>query len=423
MRVLLVSQFYHPEAVAAAHRTESFARYLKAQGHDVAVIAEKPNHPDGVIWEDYRGGLFARRDVDGVPVVYTWVAVSPEKRFLTRILFYLSFMSMAVLAAFRLRGRFDVVVATSPPLFVGISGWLISRIKRAKYVFDVRDQWPDLAVAMQELTRPAVIRWARRMERFIYRKAHGLTATTRGFCAHIRGIVGPDKPLALVPNGTVVGMFEHDRDRQEIRERLDVAGRFTAVYAGNVGICQGLGHLLDAAEILRDDPDVLLLVVGGGPVRAELTAEAERRELGNIRFVPPVDRPTAAAYQAAADVLLVPLADHEIYRSFIPSKLFDAMAAARPILLAVDGEAREILEAAGAGRYYRPENGAALAEGIRWMRERSGELEAMGLRGRNYVAAQYGRERQAQRMATFLTELVEGRPAPIAPQTAEPVGS
>ncbi|MCS3935209.1 glycosyltransferase involved in cell wall biosynthesis [Salinibacter ruber] len=406
MRVLLISQYFPPETGGPPNRLLSIANGLRDAGHEVHVIAEKPNHPEGIIREGYRGGIFDERTYDGISVTYTWVYTHPEKDFVKRLSFYLSFMVMAILGAWHTHEEYDVVLASSPPLFVGVSGWLAAQLKGAKFVFDVRDLWPDLAVAMNELDGPLKIWLAKRLEHFIYHRADAVTAVTNGFCETIQSVTGPETPVQRVMNGTEPEVFQRDEAGRRLRKESGFDDRFVVTYAGNIGICQGLDHILEAAERLeKDRKEVLFRFVGSGPVKDKLQQEAERRSLDNVEFHRRVSLDEAAAHMAAADALLVPLADHEIYRSFIPSKLFDSMAAGRPVLLSVDGEARSILEDAEAGRYYPAEHGQELANNIRWMLDHPEACTEMGENGRAYAQSHCTRETQAKRMTAFLEEL------------------
>jgi glycosyltransferase involved in cell wall biosynthesis len=407
MRVLLISQYFPPETGATSNRLASLARGIRAAGHDVVVVAEKPNHPEGVIREGYRDGLFERRTFDGIPVLHTWVYTRPDKNFATRLAFYLSFMVMATFGAARLEGDFDVVLASSPPLFVGVSGWLTARLHGAQFVFDVRDIWPEVAVAMGELENPALIRLAEGLERFLYERADGITAVTEGFCHHIRRKVERTTPMARVMNGTMPDVFNEDDCRDAIRSRLNVENQFVVAYAGNHGLAQGLSHVVEAADRLRDRNDITFIMLGSGPVKEELVSDTRQRELDNILFLDRVPLDEAAAHMAAADALLVPLADHEIYQQFIPSKLFDSMASGRPVLLSVDGEARSILEEAEGGLYYPAEDGEVLAEHIEWLVEHPEEGKEMGEKGRAYAQENCSRAVQAQKMAEFLEQIAD----------------
>lgn len=407
MKVLILSQYFLPETGATTNRIVSLAKGLQADGHDVVVVTAKPNHPEGIIREGYQEGVVVEDKQEGIPTIHTWVYAHPEKSLFTRLVNYVSFVGTSVVGAFRAQGSFDVVLASSPPLFVGLAGWIIGRLLGAEYVFDVRDLWPDLAVAMNELDGPFKIWLAKRLEHFIYHRADAITAVTDGFCKAIQSVVGEDTPVRRVMNGTEPEVFQRDEAGVKLRKANGFDDQFVVTYAGNIGICQGLNHILDAADHLQSDrPEVLIRFVGSGPVKEELRQEAEERELENVEFHPRVSLDEAAAHMAAADALLVPLADHEIYRSFIPSKLFDSMAAGRPVLLSVDGEAREIMEDAGAGRYYPAEDGEALVQQIQWLADRPMKAKEMGKNGREYARTHCTRDVQAERMVKFLEGII-----------------
>lgn len=408
MRVLILTQYFLPETGATTNRMISLAKGLQSRGHDVVVVTAKPNHPEGIIRDGYREGVVQQDVQDGVPTLHTWVYASPETTLATRLLNYGTFALSGVVGALRATGTFDVVLASSPPLFVGIAGWMSARLLGAEFVFDVRDLWPDLAVAMDELNDPLKIWLAKRLEYFLYHRADAITAVTDGFCEAIQEVTGSSTPVRRVMNGTEPSIFQRDDAGKQLRKKAGLDDRFVVTYAGNVGICQGLGHIIDSAARLEDRrPQVLIRFVGSGPVKSDLQAMVDERGLGNVEFHPRVSLDEAAAHMAAADALLVPLADHPIYESFIPSKLFDSMAAGRPVLLSVDGEAREILETAGAGRFYPAEDGEALAEQIAWMTDHLDESAKMGERGRSFAQEHCTRAIQAQKMADFLEILAE----------------
>lgn len=411
MRVLVVTQYFPPETGGPQNRLASLVEGLSREGHDVTVLTAKPSYPRGVVFDGYEDGWFVGSEHEGVPVIHSWILPDANKTTLRRILFYLSFIVMSVLASFRTAGRADVVLASSPPLTVGLAGWIVSRLEGARYVFDVRDLWPDVAEAMGELPGGWLTRMARSVERFIYRRADGITAVTDGFCRDIERRVGDDTPVVRITNGTEPEVFRVEASASELRDELDLPDGFLATYAGNIGLAQGLPHLLDAADILRQrGDDVTLLLVGDGPLRDRLRREASDRCLQDmIEFRDRVPLETAARYMAASDALLVPLEDRPIFNKFIPSKLFDAMAAGRPVLLSVDGEARGLMEEAGAGLYYPAEDAAGLVTAIEELRA-SERQEEMGRRGRSYVAKHFTRGEQARRMAEFLDRVTGGRP-------------
>ena len=415
MQLLLIFQHFFPETGATQNRGMALAEFFAERGHDVYVIAAKPNHPEGVIWPRYKGPLFVRKEVKSFSVTYTWIFTRPAKSVANRTLSYISFMLMATLAGLRLRRRFDVVLASSPPPFLGISGWIVSRFTGARFILDVRDLWPGLAVALGELKNPAAIWLAERLERFLYSRADAITAVTQPFCDEISRLVKPHKPVRLVMNGTTPEFFASGDSRTVTRTSRGWDDRFVLMYAGNVGLCQGLSHILNAAKLLESEaPDVLFQIVGSGPRKEQLVQEAKELGLRALEFLDRIPLEKAIAMMVCADALIVPLAANEKCEQFIPSKLFDSMAIGRPVLLSVNGEARKILEEANAGIYYPAENPRALADAILRLRDDPGLGDALGANGRRYMARCGLRSKQIEVLQALLSTEVAYETVPAA---------
>lgn len=413
MRVVLVSQYFPPETGGPPNRAVSLAHGIRAAGHEVTVLAEKPSHPEGAIWPDYRGGLSQRRTWDGIPVIHTWVHATPRKTIWARVANHVSFFFAAILASRLVGGRIDVVLSTSPPLFAAAAGWAIARLRRAAHVLDVRDLWPDIAVAMGELRQPLWIRLSKRLEGALYRSADAVTAVTESFCATISAHRGPLAAVHLVRNGSEIRCFRHRGDIAAARSRVGLEGcekRFVLAYVGNLGLAQGLGHVVEAAQLLAQADDrVQIVLVGSGPVEARLRQHAARSGLANLLFVPRVDQERAADWMAAADALLVSLANVEMLRQFVPSKLYDALAVGRPVLLAAYGEARSILEASGGGIAYPPEDALALATAVRRLRGDPELRRRLGHDGAAYAREHCDRAQHARALVDILEDVVRGR--------------
>ncbi|MBT5875621.1 MAG: glycosyltransferase family 4 protein [Candidatus Latescibacteria bacterium] len=408
MRVLLLSQYYPPEVGATQTRMMEFAKYLKRKGHEVFVVCEIPNHPTGIIPEFYRGKWYHREDQDGVTVIHTWVLTSTTKTMLTRIGFYISFMVSGLVGGLMLP-RCDVVFATSPPLFVGVTAYLLSRLKRTPYVFDVRDLWPGAAVALGELSNKRLIRIAEFVERFLYRHATEITAVTRGFCAAIESTELGRRKVHWIPNGTIPSLFRPLPPSQDLIDKLDLRGRFVVTFAGTHGIAQALSSILDCAECLKNMEEIVFLFIGDGPAKARLVEDAQTRRLSNIRFHEQVPLNQIPEFIAISQLMLVPLRRQAIFDTFIPSKMFDFMACGKPVILTVPGEAREILEEAGAGCYVEPEEPAQLAEAIISLKEQPGQREQYGERGYEYVIRRFTRETSSAALEQLLKTCIAPR--------------
>lgn len=411
MHVLFVTQYFTPEVGATQTRIHEFARACVARGHRVTVLTEVPNHPHGRILPEYRGRVMTRETLDGFTVLRVWVWTSPVKTFWTRLAFYGSFFVLGTLRGLAASGPVDVVFATSPPLPVGLVGWLIARRWGARFILDVRDLWPAAARALGGLQHPTLLRLAARLERFLYLRADPITAVTRGFVRYIAAMVRDPSRVVWLPNGASVDLFDPARVDPGLRARLGLEGRFVVTFAGNHGIAQGLDVVLEAAALFRARPEVVFCLLGDGPVKTGLAARAQALGPPNVRFLPAVPLAEVTPYLTASDALLVPLRRHPVFDTFVPSKLFDFLACARPVILMVDGEARELLEASGGGLWVAPEDAVGLAKAVTDLMECSpDERRRIGERGRAYVLTHYKRSAQNERLLAILNAIgTEGR--------------
>jgi glycosyltransferase involved in cell wall biosynthesis len=400
LKITLVSQYFPPEVGATQSRMQSFAEYLAERGHDVTVICEFPNHPQGVMPPEYRGRLIEDDRSNPYRVLRVWVRASHEKTQRTRMAFYLSYMAMAT-AVTPLTGRPDVVVVTSPPLFAGVAGYAISRLTGAPLVLDVRDLWPAAAVSLNQISTGLTLRAAEALERTLYRKAAAVVAVTQPFTEHIDRLRGRGPATALIPNGTLELFFSSNGavPRESLGAR---PGKLLVTFAGTHGIAQALPSILDAAALVEDEADIAF--VGDGPLKPYLMELAEERGLTNVHFHPQHPLEEIPPILAASDALLVPLSAHPTFTEFVPSKMIDYMASGRPVLLSAAGESARLLEEAGAGYVVPPEDPEALAAAIRRIGEHPDEAARMGERGRAFAATRL-RSVQAARLEQILLEV------------------
>ncbi|MCP4548266.1 MAG: glycosyltransferase family 4 protein [bacterium] len=390
--VVILSQYFHPEVGATQTRARELAKAFLRAGHRVTVVCEFPNHPQGIIPDSYRGKWFEWDELDGFRVLRVRVAASPVKNFKTRLAFYLSYMFMAPLAAFRRLGRVDVVLATSPPLPVAAAGWWLAVLRHARFVMDVRDLWPDAAVALGELSKPWMIKVAAILEKFLYRRALLVTAVTSGFVEAIVAKGIKREKVRWFPNGTLPDLFSPNLTDPALRAELNPDNRFLITFAGLFGIAQGMDFLLTLAASYRGDDGIRFLFIGTGPLQAQMEERVEEEELDTVLFHPQVPLERAAYYLNASDLLLVPLKNDPIFETFIPSKLFDFLACKPPVLLAVPGEAEEILAQSGGGLAAKPEDLASFRAAIETLRSSPAVAAGMGAAGAGYVLEHFSRE-------------------------------
>ena len=318
---------------------------------------------------EYRGKLrrlVMRERVDGVSVVRTWLLPFPNRKAYERMLNYSSFcVSAAITGLFVPRP--EVVIATSPQLLVGLAGWWLARAKRAPFVFEVRDLWPEslAAVGMGD-PNSFLHRVLGRIAGFLYRHCDHVVVVTAAFKDHlIKYWRIPPAKISVVENGVETGLFSPGDSDQELRRELGAEGKFVACYIGTMGMAHGLETMVEAAARLRDSaPQVLFLLVGEGAEKEHLISLARSRGLTNLCFIDQQPREKIPAYIRASDVCLVLLRKTELFKTVIPTKMLEFMACARPVILGVDGQARKILDEAQAGLFIEPENSAALVQAI-----------------------------------------------------------
>ncbi len=406
MHILFLSHYYPPEVNAPASRTSECARAWVRMGHKVTIVTAAPSHPRGVVFPGYRNRWLGRETVDGVEVLRIWTFLAANEGFGKRILNFLSF-PLSVLLHLRSIPRADVVVSSSPQFFAGLAGRLLKR-RRQPWVLEVRDLYPDTILAVGAMKRSLAIRLLEGVERAAYRSADAIVSVTDSFVPHIRER-GATGPIEVIKNGVDLDFYREGPAAEEaglaFRRELGLEGRFIAAYVGTHGMSQGLGTVLDAAELTRGEPRIAYLLVGDGAERAELLAARDARGLENVRIVGQRPKADMPAVWQATDASLVLLRRRDTFKTVLPSKMFEAMAMRRPMILGVEGEARALLDAAGAGIGIVPEDAGELAAAVRRLAGNPEEARTMGESGRRFVEANFDRTKLAERYAAFLEEV------------------
>jgi glycosyltransferase involved in cell wall biosynthesis len=401
MHILLIHQvFVRPDDPGGTRHYE-MARWLVRAGHKVTILASPYSYQTGQrVTEKPREVL-----EPGLEVIRCSVWGSVHRSFFWRTVGFLSFMVSSLVLGVA-QPKVDLVWGTSPPLPQVLTAWLAARLKGSKFLFEVRDLWPAFAIQLGVLRNPIGIRLSLRLERFLYRRADCLVVNSPGFIDHLATHGAARAKIHLVRNGVDPAMFDPTSKGAQVRARNRLEGKFVALYAGAHGISNDLEVLLDAADILRDDPRIQFLLVGDGKEKPGLALRATEMKLDNVMFLPPVPKSEMPEVLAACDCGVAILKPIPLYGTTYPNKVFDYMAAGRPVVLAIDGVIRKVVEDAGAGLAVPPGNPAALADAIRTLADDPARARDMGRRGRFCVERDFSRPEQSRQMEKVLVETV-----------------
>lgn len=416
MHVLFLSHYFPPEVNAPASRTFEHCRQWVEDGDHVTVLTCFPNHPAGRIYPGFRNRLYQKDTDSGIQIVRLLTYVTPNEGFIKRSANYIFFMLVSIVASFFVR-RVDVVVTTSPQFFNGIAGYFVSRIKRTPWVLEIRDLWPESILALGAIQNKWLIRCLQSLAEFAYRKADHVVVVTDAFKDHLEGLGIESGKITVLKNGVDLTLFTAAPRDDAVAASIGLGGRFLVSYVGTHGMAHGLETILEAAQILRDRDDIGFLLVGDGAARAELLASHAARGLTNVVMLGQLERSLMPSIWSASDACLVVLRDKPVFRTVIPSKIFEVMAMRKPIILGVAGESQEIVQKAGAGLCVAPENAQALAEAVVALCNNRTLAASLGSSGFDYVTKHHDRVNLARRYATLMKDVaMERRPAQFADQ-------
>lgn len=421
MRILFLTQYYSPETGAPPARLSDWARRLGTYGHITTVLTALPNYPHGEVFQGYRGRFMMEEQIDNVRVIRSWIYATNSKGFVRRLLNYFSFVLSSLLVGIGTVSRHDIVVVESPPLFLGLSGLLISRLRGAKLVFNVSDLWPQSAVEMGMVRSRVLISLSTRLEEFIYRHSHAVTGQTVGIVQNIQSRFS-QKRVALMTNGVDPEVFVEasrlTKAAAAIRQEFGLGRQFVVGYAGLHGLAQGLETVIEAARLVSAHHDIVFVFFGDGPSKKELQQLVDRHQVKNVRFYPTQPKARMPEIIASFDISLIPLRRLNVFKGALPSKMFEAMAAAVPLILSIDGEAHALVDVAGAGVYAEPENPQALAAAVLQLYDDPAMRQRLGQNGRQYVMKHFDRREIAKTFEQFLltvcgSEVSNNQPKPV----------
>jgi glycosyltransferase involved in cell wall biosynthesis len=395
MHILLIHQAFAALDEAGGTRHHELARFLVKRGHQVTIIASqvsyltgkennpKPNHPAE----------------PGITILRAYTYTALHRSFIHRVVSFLSFMLSSFFLGLGVR-KVDLVWGTSPPIFQGITAWLLARLKRAPFLFEVRDLWPAFAIAVGVLRSKILISSSLWLESFLYHQADCVMVNSPGYIDHVRGHGA--RQVELIQNGADPHMFDPAVDGHSFRRDHNLQDKFVVLYAGAHGMSNDLEVVLQAANLLRNEPAIRLVLIGDGKEKPALQARAKDMNLTNLIFVPPAAKAEMPAVLAAADACIAILKPVELYKTTYPNKVFDYMAAGRPVVLAIDGVIRQVVESAGAGIFVKPGDPQEMAQAIQSLALEPQKASQMGLAGRSYVEKHFSRAELAEKLALLL---------------------
>lgn len=414
---------------APAARAAELAHHWARAGHEVSILTGFPNHPTGIVPPEWRPRLRrlachewisvktpdsawaqdALPAAAGFDVYRTWLWPLPNRKAHERMRNYVSFCVSAAMRGLSLP-RPDVIIATSPQLLVGLAGWWLAFVRQIPFVFEVRDLWPESLIAVGVGHEDSLLhRSLAKLAGFLYERADLVVVVTPAFRKYLiaRWRV-PAEKIAVVENGVEADVFRPQPEPADsaLRRELAAEGKFLVCYVGTIGMAHGLETLLDAAaQLLKQRPDVLFLLVGEGAEKARIQSLAESRRLTNVRFLDQQPRERIPAFISASDVCLVLLKKTDVFKTVIPTKMLEFMSCARPVIVGVEGQARQIVEEANSGIAIEPENACALAKAISRLSDDPALRLALGENGRRHIAKYFSRGEAAREFIGFLQQL------------------
>jgi glycosyltransferase involved in cell wall biosynthesis len=398
MHILLVHQAFAALDEAGGTRHHELARFLVKRGHQVTIIASPVSYLTGKENDRKQN----RTPEAGITILRAYTYTAMHRSFIHRVISFISFMLSSFFLGLGVR-KVDLVWGTSPPIFQGMTAWLLARLKHTPFLFEVRDLWPAFAIAVGVLRNKILIRSSLWLESFLYRHADCVMVNSPGYIDHVRRHGA--QHVELIQNGADPDMFDPAVDGQSFRHEHNLQKKFIALYAGAHGMSNDLGVVLQAANLLRDEPNIRLVLIGDGKDKAALQARAREMDLPNLIFVPPAAKAEMPAVLAAADACIAILKRIELYKTTYPNKVFDYMAAGRPVVLAIDGAIRQVVESAGAGIFVQPGDAQEMAQAILSLALEPQKARQMGLAGRSYVEEHFSRAESAEKLAKLLEEM------------------
>ncbi|WP_257350250.1 glycosyltransferase family 4 protein [Pseudalkalibacillus decolorationis] len=406
MKIILLSENFPPEVGAPQIRLYEVGKELIDRGHEVEVLTAFPHHPHGIIPDEYKGKFYQFEVLDGIPVHRSWIYPSPKGSFWRRLISYFSFTFSAFFSVIKAK-KTDVIICTSPPLFLGITGYIASKMKHAKFVFNVADIWPESAVELGILKNKSFIKLAERLESFLYKKSWKIATATEGIKDYMIRNGKDIEDVFLLPNGVNTVQFSPLSKNKELLNTLKLTEKKVFTFAGRMGYAQALDSVLNAAKIVQDKGcgQISFLFVGDGPERQNLIKQANELGLENVIFHDPVPVTKMPEIFSITHFSLVTLKNIDLFKGARPSKIFPALSTGTPVLFSGAGESVKLISENYCGVISKPEDPQDLAEKIIDCVNMSNEkYEDLSQNGREFVEREYSWKRIVDDLLVNITK-------------------
>ncbi len=407
MKLLILTQYFPPEVGAPQNRLFELAVRLHHLGIEITVLTAMPNYPQMEVYEGYRDKKYLYEENAGLKIHRSRIYVSKSKSVLPRLRNYFSFVISSALTGRKKLGSFDFLLCESPPLFLGYSAMYLARKTRAKLIFNVSDLWPESAEKLGVVNNRTLLNMAYRLEEKLYRRSALVTGQTQGICESIRSRFS-NVPTYWLPNGVDLDFYNPDQVvAGEWRQKHNFqADNLIFIYAGIIGIAQGLELILDTAKHFLHQPRIKFVLMGSGPEKPALLRKKQEENISNVFFLDGVSKREMPQILRSVNAAIIPLRKLDLFLGAIPSKIFEALAMKLPVLLGVDGEARKLfIDQGKCGLYFEPENISSLTDAVTRLSEDQALATTLGSNGRQFVMEHFNRENIARQFHSRLLEL------------------
>lgn len=397
MKIVVICHYFPPEIGAPSARLYEMSKRWVELGNEVHVVTCFPNHPTGIIPDVYKGLKYKLENMDGIHVHRNYVYATPNKGFIKKTLGHISFMFSSVFFSMKKIDKPDVIITSSPTFFSIFSGYWYSLRKKADFVLEIRDLWPAAMIELGVMKEGFITRVLEKMELFFYRKSKKLIMVTQSFKENVvnRGIRG-DK-VHVITNGVNQDFFYPKEKNQRLINKYNLQDKFVISYVGAHGISQNLSTILEVAKKLREYKNIEFVFVGEGAEKDKLKQIVSKEELSNVQFIDAQPKEKIPEFYNSSDLCLIPLKNIELFKTFIPSKMFEIMACGIPIIASLEGEAAQILEDSKAALVVKPDNPNEIARAIEELINDKEKYSQMKASGPEFVEKNYSRNKLAER--------------------------